>query len=224
MSNSCDPHGQRSLIGYGPWDSLGKNTEVGCHFPLQGIFPTRESNPDILQCRQIFYQLSYKGSFACNNRQIGSYDSGSAEVKNPNTSVSLQRSGSLVLAHLQMLSRQTQLWGRFLLQHQEDLARRHNFGGALFNAGVNSVPLVPKVSSGFLLLRQDAAFLLQSLEVKFQELPGLTGFFSLIKHLLEGVLEPLDCHMTLAEFLSQLRTRDISEHPELLLGQQDDAG
>ena len=42
--------------------------------------------------------------------------------------------------------------------------------------------------------------------------------------LLEGVLEPLDCHMTLAEFLSQLQTQDISEHLELLLGQQDDAG
>ena len=63
-----------------------------------------------------------------------------------------------------------------------------------------------------LLLRQDATFLLQSPKVKFQELPGLTGFLSLVKHLLEGVLEPLDCHMTLAEFLSQLRTRDINEH------------
>ena len=63
-----------------------------------------------------------------------------------------------------------------------------------------------------LLLRQDATFLLQSPKVKFQELPGLTGFLSLVKHPLEGVLEPLDCHMTLAEFLSQLRTRDINEH------------
>ena len=26
-------------------DSPGKNTEVGCHFLLQGIFPTPESNP-----------------------------------------------------------------------------------------------------------------------------------------------------------------------------------
>ena len=28
-----------------PWDSPGKNTGVGCHFLLQGIFPTQESNP-----------------------------------------------------------------------------------------------------------------------------------------------------------------------------------
>ena len=27
-----------------PWDSLGKNTGVGCHFLLQGIFPTQGSN------------------------------------------------------------------------------------------------------------------------------------------------------------------------------------
>ena len=27
-----------------PWDFLGKNTEVGCHFLLQGIFPTQGLN------------------------------------------------------------------------------------------------------------------------------------------------------------------------------------
>ena len=29
---------------------------------LQGIFPTQGSNPGLLHCRQIFYQLSHKGS------------------------------------------------------------------------------------------------------------------------------------------------------------------
>ena len=101
------PHGQRSLTDYSSWDSPGKNIGVDCHFLLQGIFLTQELNPDILHCRQILDQLSYKGSFACNNRQIGSYDSGSAEVKSPDTSVSLQRSGSLVLSRLQILTRQT---------------------------------------------------------------------------------------------------------------------
>ena len=28
-----------------PWDSPGKNTEVGCLFLLQGIFPTQQLNP-----------------------------------------------------------------------------------------------------------------------------------------------------------------------------------
>ena len=31
-----------------PWDSLGKNTGVGCHAFLQGIFPTQRLNPHIL--------------------------------------------------------------------------------------------------------------------------------------------------------------------------------
>ena len=45
-----------------PLDSPGKNTGVGCHFLLQGIFLTQESNPGLLHCRQSLYQLSYKGS------------------------------------------------------------------------------------------------------------------------------------------------------------------
>ena len=35
------------------WDSAGKNTGVGCHFLLQGIFPTQRSNPGLLHCRQM---------------------------------------------------------------------------------------------------------------------------------------------------------------------------
>ena len=38
-----------------PCCSPGKNTGVGCHFPLQGIFPTQGLNPDLLHCWQILY-------------------------------------------------------------------------------------------------------------------------------------------------------------------------
>ena len=38
-----------------------KNTVVGCHSLLQGIFPTQGSNPD---CRQILYCLSHQGSLS----------------------------------------------------------------------------------------------------------------------------------------------------------------
>ena len=31
-----------------PWGSPGKNTGVGCHVLLQGIFPTQRSNPRLL--------------------------------------------------------------------------------------------------------------------------------------------------------------------------------
>ena len=45
-----------------PWNSLGKNTGVGCLFLFQGIFPNQVSNPGLLHCRQIFCRLSHQGS------------------------------------------------------------------------------------------------------------------------------------------------------------------
>ena len=45
-----------------PWDFPGKNTGAGCHFLLQGIFPTQGSNLGLLNCRQTLYHLSYQGS------------------------------------------------------------------------------------------------------------------------------------------------------------------
>ena len=36
---------------------------MGCHFLLQGIFLTQESNPGLLHYRQILYQLSYEGGY-----------------------------------------------------------------------------------------------------------------------------------------------------------------
>ena len=43
-------------------DSPGKNTRVGFHALLQGIFPTQGSNPGFLNCRRVLYQLSYQES------------------------------------------------------------------------------------------------------------------------------------------------------------------
>ena len=39
-----------------------KNTGVGCHALLQGIFLTQELNLGLLHCRQILYRLSYEES------------------------------------------------------------------------------------------------------------------------------------------------------------------
>ena len=44
-----------------PWNSLGKNTGVGSHSLLQGIFPNQGSNLSFLHCRQILYHLSHQG-------------------------------------------------------------------------------------------------------------------------------------------------------------------
>ena len=43
-------------------DSPSKNTGVGSHSLLQGIFPTQGSNPGLLHCRQIHDQLGYQRS------------------------------------------------------------------------------------------------------------------------------------------------------------------
>ena len=45
-----------------PWKFSGKTTGVGCHFLLQGIFPTQGSNLGLLHCRQFLYPLSHLGS------------------------------------------------------------------------------------------------------------------------------------------------------------------
>ena len=45
-----------------PWDSPGKNSEVGGFALLQGIFPTQGLNPGLLHCRWILYSLNHQGS------------------------------------------------------------------------------------------------------------------------------------------------------------------
>ena len=62
VSNSFWPHGLYPTGFLRPWDFPGKSTEVGCHFFLQGNFPTQGSNPGLLHCRQTLYRLSHKGS------------------------------------------------------------------------------------------------------------------------------------------------------------------
>ena len=54
MSDSCDTMNCSLLGSSVHGDSAGKNTGVGCHALLQGIFPTQESNLGLLHCRQIF--------------------------------------------------------------------------------------------------------------------------------------------------------------------------
>ena len=49
----CDPMDPHSPPGSS--DSPGRNTRVGCHSLLQGIFPIQGSNPGLLCFRQILY-------------------------------------------------------------------------------------------------------------------------------------------------------------------------
>ena len=56
----CDPMDLQPAKLLCPWDSPGKNTGVGYHSLLQGIFLTQEWNLGLLLCRQILYSLSHR--------------------------------------------------------------------------------------------------------------------------------------------------------------------
>ena len=62
MPDSLRSHGLQPIRLLCPWGFPGKkNTGVGCHFLLQGIFLTQGSNLGLLHCkRQILHQLSYQ--------------------------------------------------------------------------------------------------------------------------------------------------------------------
>ena len=48
LSDLLRPHGLQPTRLLCPWDFPGKNTGVGCHFLLQGIFLSQGSNPRLL--------------------------------------------------------------------------------------------------------------------------------------------------------------------------------
>ena len=57
VPDSFRPHGLQLTRLLCPWDFPGKNTGVGCHFLLQGIFPTQGSNLGLLHRRQTLEHL-----------------------------------------------------------------------------------------------------------------------------------------------------------------------
>ena len=62
-------------------DSPGKNTGVGGHVLLQGIFPTQGLSPGLLHCRQILYCLNHQGSPI--NTGVGSLSLLQGDLPNP---------------------------------------------------------------------------------------------------------------------------------------------
>ena len=61
MSDSLRLHGLQPPRLLRPWDFPGKNTGVGCHRLLQGIFLTQGLNPGLPHCRSTLYLLSRQG-------------------------------------------------------------------------------------------------------------------------------------------------------------------
>ena len=78
-----------------PWDFLGKSTGVGCHFLLQGIFPTQGSNPGLPHCRQTLYHLSHQGSLS-----INSFCTETLSIRPPQSSLKRHLVGSLLLLNV----------------------------------------------------------------------------------------------------------------------------
>ena len=85
VSNSLRSHGL-----YCPWNSLGQNTGVGNLSLLQGIFPTQGSNPGLLHCRRILYQLSHKVTLRIKEWVAYPFYSGFSQPRNPTGSPALQ--------------------------------------------------------------------------------------------------------------------------------------
>ena len=77
MSDSLPTH-----VIYSPWNSPGQITGVGSLSLLQGIFPTQGSNPGLLHCRRILYQLSHKGSLRILEWGAYPFSSGSSWPRN----------------------------------------------------------------------------------------------------------------------------------------------
>ena len=72
LSDSLRTHGLWPAKLLCPWNSPSKHTGVGCHFLLQGIFPTQGSNLGLLDCRQFLHCLSHqKESFFSILREFG---------------------------------------------------------------------------------------------------------------------------------------------------------
>ena len=68
-------------------NSPGRNTGVGCHALLRGIFSTQWSNPDLLHYKQIHYHLSHRGSLWILERVTYPFFKGSTQPRNQ-TSIS----------------------------------------------------------------------------------------------------------------------------------------
>ena len=58
----CNPMDYSPPGSICPWDSPGKNTAVGCHVLLQGIFLTQGSNPHLLHLRVLARGFSITSS------------------------------------------------------------------------------------------------------------------------------------------------------------------
>ena len=67
-SGSLQPHELQLTRLLRPWNSPGKNTGMGCHTLLQGIFPTEGSNPHLMHWQAESLPVSHQGGSPLSTR------------------------------------------------------------------------------------------------------------------------------------------------------------
>ena len=97
------PHGLQPARLLCPWDSPSKNTGVGCHFLLQGIFLTQGLNLGLPHCRQMLYCLSHQGRSDFKLERGGSWNYLGGETCHYFSSFS-QVKGSSISRELEMVN------------------------------------------------------------------------------------------------------------------------
>ena len=66
-----------------PWDFPGKNTGVGCHFFLQGIFPAQGLNPCLLHRQELSFPLSHQEGPFSYLTSLSKFDNFHTDIFNP---------------------------------------------------------------------------------------------------------------------------------------------
>ena len=94
-----------------PWNSPGKNIEVGSHSLLQEIFLTQGLNPSLLHCRPTLYCLSYQVS--PEKRQSPTYfmNGGYVSLNMPPFKLKISHSTRLNEFQFGLFIEETAIWG-----------------------------------------------------------------------------------------------------------------
>ena len=94
-----------------PWNSPGKNTEVGSHSLLQGIFLTQGLNPSLSHCRLTLYCLSYQGSPEKRQSPIYFMNGGYVSLNMPPLKLKISHSTRLNEFQFGLFIEETVIWG-----------------------------------------------------------------------------------------------------------------
>ena len=98
-SATLQSHSLQPATLFCPWSFPGKNTGMGCHSLLQGIFLTQGSNPGLLHCKQILYHLCHQGgtpSLSEMGHTIKNQEEGASVIKTVEIFLQVQRNSEIL--------------------------------------------------------------------------------------------------------------------------------